>query len=186
MITRIFQCDIAGVCGYYKLYLDGREIVHVTSYSKNNTHLISPGYDATSNMTQRHVEYLEAHNKRRKKWHEMYNREYVPLTWSPQLAEESRLWAEQLLDDCDLDDIAHEPNVKEGENLGKNKGLVDEDGQLYSPESELLDYICILFHSIGILLISTRTFLFDSIMSFLLYSDCKELGRRRDWIVIPR
>jgi len=134
-------CDIAGVCGYYKLYLNGREIVHVTSYSKNNTHLISPGYDATSSMTQRHVEYLEAHNKRRKKWHEMYNREYVPLTWSPQLAEESKLWAEQLLDDCDSDNIEHEPNVKEGEILGRNKGLVDEDGQLYSPECELFRYI---------------------------------------------
>jgi len=146
-------CDIAGDCGYYKLYLDGREIVHVTSYSKNNTHLISPGYDATSSMTQRHVEYLEAHNKRRKKWHEMYNREYVPLTWSPQLAEESRLWAEQLLDDCDSDNIEHEPNVKEGENLGMNKGLIDEDGQLYSPERELFN---ILFHSIGILLSSSH------------------------------
>ena len=155
----------------------------MTSYSKNNTHLISPGYDATSSMTQRHVEYLEAHNKRRKKWHEMYNREYMPLSWSPQLAEESRLWAEQLLDDCDSDNIEHEPNVKEGENLSKNKGLIDEDGlgsgQLYSPERELHA----LFHSIGILL--TQTFLFDSILSFLLYSDCKELGRRRDWIVIP-
>ena len=137
-------CDISGVCGYYKLYLDGREIVHVTSYAKNNTHLISLGYDATSSMTQRHVEYLEAHNKRRKKWHEMYNREYVPLVWSPQLAEESRLWAEKLLNDCDSNDIEHEPNVKEGENLGKNKGFVDEDGQLYSPERELLDYIYII------------------------------------------
>jgi len=175
-------CDIAGVCGYYKLYLDGREIVHVTSYSKNNTHLISPGYDATSSMTQRQVEYLEAHNKRRKKWHEMYNREYVPLSWSPQLAEESRLWAEQLLVDCDSDNIEHEPNVKEGENLGKNKGLVGEDGQLYSPERELFRYICF------ILLVSSSShtnFLFDSNLSFRLYSDCKELGRRRDWIVIP-
>ena len=135
-------CDGSGVCGYYKLYLSGREIIHVTHYSRNNTHSIHVGYDPTTNMTQRHYEYLHAHNIRRQKWHGMYNKEYVPLVWSPRLAEDSLRWATQLLDECDSDDIQHEPGVMDGENLAKNKGLLEEDGnnwgQLYSADSECI------------------------------------------------
>lgn len=128
-------------CGYYKLYLDGKEIVHGSYYGTKNSHLINVGYNPTSGLTMRDVGYIRAHNSRRKKWHETYNVSFVPLRWSPKLAEESLNWAEALLDDCDIVDIEHEPNVYEGENLAKNKGAeYDQDGnpswgQLYDPEN---------------------------------------------------
>ena len=136
-------CDGSGMCGFYKLYLNGREIVHVNHYATNNTHHINVGYDPTEDMTMRDQLYLEAHNKRRQKWHEMYDKEYIPLIWSPKLAEESKRWAVKLLDECNSDDIEHEPGVSAGENLAKNRGPeTDEDdgspswGQLYSPDSK--------------------------------------------------
>lgn len=128
-----------GTRGYYKLYLEGKELVHVNHYALNNTHVINAGYDATSNMTERDELYLQAHNWRRKHWHESYNRTYVPLQWSPRLAEESLAWAAQLLDACDSNGIEHEPGVPEGENLAKNKGLLGVNntgwGQVYHPEN---------------------------------------------------
>jgi hypothetical protein len=127
-------------CGYYRLYLDGREIVDVSHYGESNAHAINVGYDPLPHMSDRHVEYLDAHNARRRSWHEMHDVSYVPLLWSPGLAEDSARWAEALLDDCDSDDIEHETGVMEGENLAKNKGYEYEDGvpswgQLYDPES---------------------------------------------------
>lgn len=135
-------CDYdRGICGYYKLYLDGREIAHVTHYGYNNTNVINVGFDPTPNMTTRHVEYLVAHNTRRREWHEKYNTSYVPLLWSPRLADDSLRWAVKLLDDCEVPGVEHEPGVAEGENLAKNLGLEYENGtaswgQLYPPESE--------------------------------------------------
>jgi hypothetical protein len=145
---------MAGACGYYKLYLDGREIIHVSYYGARNNHRINVGYDPTSSMSDREFEYLIAHNDRRKVWHETYNASYVPLLWSPMLAEEAATWAKELLSECDSDDIEHETGVLVGENLAKNKGYEVEDGvpswgQLYPPESAffvvpfffLLEYI---------------------------------------------
>ena len=130
----------ATTCGYYRLYLDGREIVDVSHYGASNAHSINVGYDPLPHMSDRHVGYLDAHNARRRSWHEMHGVSYVPLLWSPGLAEDSARWAEALLDDCDSDDIEHETGVMEGENLAKNKGYEYEDGvpswgQLYPPES---------------------------------------------------
>ena len=135
------QPDTGRRCGYYKLYLNGKVIVHASYYGTKNTHLINVGYDPASSLSSRDVQFLRAHNTRRRTWHEMYNVSYVPLRWSPMLAEESRIWAEALLDECDVNDIKHEPNVYEGENLAKNKGEeYDKDGkpswgQLYKPEN---------------------------------------------------
>ncbi|KAL7439291.1 hypothetical protein ACHAXH_004638, partial [Discostella pseudostelligera] len=134
-------CDYdRGICGYYKLYLDGREIVHVTHYGYNNTNAINVGFDPTPSMTTRHMEYLVAHNIRRREWHEKYNTSYVPLLWSPRLADDSLRWALKLLDDCEVPGVEHEPGVAEGENLAKNLGLEYENGtaswgQLYPPEN---------------------------------------------------
>lgn len=135
------QPDTGRKCGYYKLYLNGKVIVHGFYYGTKNTHLINVGYDPSSSLSSRDVQFLRAHNTRRRTWHESYNVSYVPLRWSPMLAEESRVWAEVLLDECDLPDIQHEPNVYMGENLAKNKGEeYDKDGvpswgQLYNPEN---------------------------------------------------
>ena len=131
-----FGGGLAGI-RYYKIYLDGREIMHVNHYSKSNTHLINVWYDPTSShMTQRNVEYLHAHSKQRRKWHDMYNVLYVPLSWSPKLTDDSSRWPNELLNVCDLDEIKHKIGSRRGD-LAKNKGLVKEDGtgwgQLYIP-----------------------------------------------------
>ena len=57
---------------------------------------------------------LEAHNVRRKDWHERHNKEYVPMVWSMELASDAQSWAEALLNDCDIDGISHESDVEEG------------------------------------------------------------------------
>ena len=59
----------------------------------------------------------------------MHNVSYVPLQWSPKLAEMSLKWANELLNDCDSTGIEHEPGVAEGENLAKNHGNYGEWGQ---------------------------------------------------------
>ena len=121
--------------GFYSIFLDNVRMVHVTHFNENMTNVINVGYDPTPVMTERDHEYLHAHNKRRQKWHEMYNTSYVPLQWSPKLAEESLVWANELLKDCDSVGIEHEPGIGYGENLAKNHGNYDDWGQLYPPEN---------------------------------------------------
>ena len=126
-------CDTSQ-CGYYKIFLGGRELVHVNRYGYNNTHLINVGFDPTPGMSDRDRKYLHAHNKRRAYWHRFYDRPYQSLQWSPSLAADSARWATELLGACDNDGIEHEPNVVHGENLAKNLGLVEDFGQLYDPD----------------------------------------------------
>eukprot|EP00956_Cyclotella_meneghiniana_P025942 scaffold55148_cov49-Cyclotella_meneghiniana.AAC.11 len=121
--------------GYYTIFLDNVKVVHVTHFADTIENVINVGYDPNPVMTERDHAYLIAHNKRRKKWHEMHNVSYVPLQWSPKLAEMSLKWANELLDDCDSTGIEHEPGVAEGENLAKNHGNYGEWGQLYPPEN---------------------------------------------------
>ena len=45
-------------------------------------------------MTDRDQEWLESHNSRRQYWHELYNKTYVPLSWSNSLSDEAKVWAE--------------------------------------------------------------------------------------------
>mmetsp|Transcript_31299 Transcript_31299/g.65438 ORF Transcript_31299/g.65438 Transcript_31299/m.65438 type:complete len:619 (-) Transcript_31299:195-2051(-) len=121
--------------GFVKAYLDDREIMYVTSFGKSMTEIINVGFDFAPNMTTRELLYLEAHNRRRKEWHESNNVTYVPLFWSPQLAEEARIWAEELLVNCSSHGIEHEKGVEEGENLAKNVGRDLTWGQLYPPNN---------------------------------------------------
>ena len=65
--------------------------------------------------------------------HEQYGKQYVPLKWSKALADESRLWAEQLAEDCDL---YHDPNTNHGENIALNYGW-DEYSTRRSTENVL-------------------------------------------------
>ncbi|KAL3770571.1 hypothetical protein ACHAWO_000931 [Cyclotella atomus] len=127
-----------GVCcaygdGHIRVLLDDREVLHNEFFKKMFTQTLKVGYDPTVGMTEREALYLDAHNTRRKEWHESNNVSYVPLTWSHQLAFEARLWAEKLLVNCSIAGIEHEHNVTEGENLAKNVGLEETWGQLYPP-----------------------------------------------------
>eukprot|EP00569_Conticribra_weissflogii_P001865 CAMPEP_0171351138 /NCGR_PEP_ID=MMETSP0878-20121228/38246_1 /TAXON_ID=67004 /ORGANISM="Thalassiosira weissflogii, Strain CCMP1336" /LENGTH=505 /DNA_ID=CAMNT_0011856309 /DNA_START=136 /DNA_END=1653 /DNA_ORIENTATION=- len=129
-----------GICcffgnGYFKIYLDDREIIHVNHFAHNSTQLINIGHDPKPSMTQRDIEYLLAHNKRRRTFHEIHNKTYMPLQWSHGLAEEARTWAYKLLNGCNTSNIEHEPGVQEGENLAKNVGNFAEWGKLYPPEN---------------------------------------------------
>lgn len=131
-----------GICcaygdGYVKVKLDNREVMHVKSYGKVMSEILNIGYDPNLVMTERDYLYLEAHNSRRTAWYEASGLTDVPLTWSPMLAEQSRVWAEKLLVNCSGAGIEHEDGVPHGENLAKNTGTVNADGkgwgQLYPP-----------------------------------------------------
>lgn len=94
----------------------------------------SSSYEAS--MSDRDHEWLTAHNLRRKRYHEEFGKSYVPLKWSPTLAEEAKDYAIELLAGCDHEGILHEQNVGEGENLAKNAGEGNW-GNLYPADSIL-------------------------------------------------
>ena len=121
--------------GFFRVRIDGREVLNGGSYNENVTAPINVGYDPSGWMTERDVLYLEAHNVRRREWHERYNLTYVPLSHSPGLARTSKAWAEELLHSCEVVGIEHEDNNPYGENLAKNTGNPDTWGQLYPPDN---------------------------------------------------
>ena len=116
-----------------RVLLDDREVLYSKFFKRIFTQVLKVGYDPIPGMTVRDGLYLEAHNTRRKEWHESNNVSYVPLVWSHQLAFESRIWAEKLLVNCSQAGIEHEPYVQDGENLAKNVGKEESWGQLYPP-----------------------------------------------------
>ena len=84
--------------------------------------------------------WLLAHNVRRKKYHEQWGKTYVPLKWSPMLANQARQWANKLLDLCDEVHVPHEPGIREGENMAKNIGSGD-NGELKTPDQVLNKWV---------------------------------------------
>ncbi|KAL7510776.1 hypothetical protein ACHAXN_007717 [Cyclotella atomus] len=124
-----------GICcaygtGFVKISINEKEVLYFKSFGKQVSETLNIGFYPSINMTKRHRQYLKEHNKRRQEWHELNNVSYVPLAWSPALAEESRVYAVKLLDACNTKGILHEPGVSFGENLAKNKGKRGW-GQLY-------------------------------------------------------
>eukprot|EP00571_Detonula_confervacea_P016884 CAMPEP_0172301674 /NCGR_PEP_ID=MMETSP1058-20130122/3517_1 /TAXON_ID=83371 /ORGANISM="Detonula confervacea, Strain CCMP 353" /LENGTH=566 /DNA_ID=CAMNT_0013011885 /DNA_START=96 /DNA_END=1796 /DNA_ORIENTATION=- len=119
-----------GICcqqgdGRYELYMDGELMVYGSEYiyGKKRSHVINVGYYTQLNqMSQREIQYLNCHNWRRKKYHERYGAQYVPLKYDLSLAEDAKSWATKLLDECSVNGIKHEPGAEQGENLAKNKG----------------------------------------------------------------
>jgi len=69
-------------------------------------------------------QFLEAHNKRRKQFHEDYGVSFVPLKHSPGLKQQSRRWARKLVNRvCSGEgNIYHDPNNRYGENIASNQG----------------------------------------------------------------
>ena len=134
-------CCSSGSNGWYALSLNGQEIIRGGYYLKEISYDILVGNYAQ--MSERDEQWLEAHNSRRKIWHEQYGETYVPLRWSTTLASDAKSWATQLLSDCDLDGIAHESNVEEGENLAKNKSSRGNRGMgiLYPPDNILQRWV---------------------------------------------
>ncbi|KAL7537357.1 hypothetical protein ACHAXR_007764 [Thalassiosira sp. AJA248-18] len=126
--------------GNFAVELDGKELIRGShfQFTKSFNIQINPSFRA--NMSPRDMDWLVAHNDRRKKYHEQWGASYVPLKWSPQLAAESKLWAEKLLDDCDMSGIEHEKGVLDGENLAKNRGS-GKFGELYPTENILTRWV---------------------------------------------
>jgi len=120
--------------GFFRILLDDQLVLNGGSYNENVTATINVGYRPDGSMSDRDFQYLEAHNSRRKAWHERYNVTYVPIKYSPALAEDARLWAEELLHACGIVGIEHEDRNPYGENLAKNTGMPETWGQLYHPD----------------------------------------------------
>lgn len=116
------HCNLHQGNGHYVIYLDGREIIKGSrlQFQKKHTIQVDPRYE--DEMSERDSDWLRSHNERRKKYHEEFGASYVPLQWSPKLAEQAKTWAVKLLDHCHVGGLQHEQNVAEGENLAKNMG----------------------------------------------------------------
>jgi len=111
--------------GFYKIYIDNQRILYRSDFSfgSQDTHNVVVGYyTRLNNLGERQKQYLSGHNWRRKKYHERYGRMYEPLRYDLVLQQHAQKWANQLLNDCHLDGIKHEPGIGEGENLAKNMG----------------------------------------------------------------
>ncbi|KAL9184357.1 hypothetical protein ACHAXT_002443 [Thalassiosira profunda] len=127
-------CCNNGREGWYTVSLDGRELIRGAYYMRQVRYDIIVGYDWSATMSERDGEWLEAHNSRRKTWHERYGETYIPLMWSQELANDAQSWANDLLNDCEIPGISHESDVEEGENLAKNKATAPGGmGKLYPP-----------------------------------------------------
>ena len=136
-------CCSNGSDGWYRVYLDNEEIFRGGWYRQEISHDILVGFDWESTMNERDQEWLVAHNIRREDWHQRNNGlpGYVPLKWSTELAKDAQSWADELLDDCDQEGIAHESDVEEGENLAKNFGNGGQWAGLYPPENILKRWV---------------------------------------------
>jgi len=96
-----------------------------------------------SGLTLREEQWLDGHNVRRKKWHEMHKKQYKPLKWSEGLKDMAQKYADELASDCG--DTVHDPNREGyGENLASNTGFDTGHGswgELKSVESVMTRYV---------------------------------------------
>jgi hypothetical protein len=81
--------------GFYAVEVDGEEVMFD---HKSKSYLINVGIEPT--MTNRDKEWLEAHNTRRKTFHEAQGKKYNPLVWSTELAEAASNWVDELMIMC--------------------------------------------------------------------------------------
>jgi len=70
----------------------------------------------------RDEEWLDSHNRRRRKWHEDNGKGYVPLQWSSALKEDAFAWAQYLVD---TNQFKHDKGPF-GENIAMNSGSVKQ------------------------------------------------------------
>mmetsp|Transcript_12088 Transcript_12088/g.18222 ORF Transcript_12088/g.18222 Transcript_12088/m.18222 type:complete len:282 (+) Transcript_12088:3-848(+) len=124
--------DIDGVCcqhgqGFFKLIVNGKELLKGGSFTKSIDHDFQLGFDWISSMSERDCEWWWAHDYRRRDWHtrcypgQYCNKTYRHLKWSPALKADAQVYANKLLDSCGLTGIKHD-ETDQGENLAKNKG----------------------------------------------------------------
>ncbi|KAL7462061.1 hypothetical protein ACHAXS_002462 [Conticribra weissflogii] len=119
--------DFDGICcrygnGYFKISLDGTEVVKGDYFIGSKSYTIKVGFNYQSGMSARDKEWLNAHNSRRRTHHKKAGKTVRNLKWSSTLANDAKKWANSLLSDCNNSGIKHEKNIEAGENLAKNKG----------------------------------------------------------------
>lgn len=133
--------DIDGVCcrhgeGYFKLIVNGEELLGGGSFFQSAAHDFQLGFDWLSTMTERDCEWYHAHDYRRRDWHtrcyegKYCRKAYRRLRWSPALKADAEDYARRLLDTCDTVGIEHD-DTDQGENMAKNKGHAATWGKLY-------------------------------------------------------
>ena len=97
----------------------------------------------SSGLTLREEQWLDGHNIRRKKWHEMYGKKYKPLKWSEGLKDMAQEYADKLASVCG--ETVHDENRGGyGENLASNTGFDNgygSWGELKSVESVMRRYV---------------------------------------------
>ncbi|KAL3760601.1 hypothetical protein ACHAWU_006719 [Discostella pseudostelligera] len=89
--------------------------------SNKITHLINT---TLPELSERSLDWLNSHNKRRLYWHTYYNASYIPLQWSDALQADAKVWADTLLDSCTVG-MYHDPQKIYGENAAGNSGSGD-------------------------------------------------------------
>mmetsp|Transcript_17498 Transcript_17498/g.27437 ORF Transcript_17498/g.27437 Transcript_17498/m.27437 type:complete len:499 (-) Transcript_17498:152-1648(-) len=124
-------------CGKFKFYMENsqRQWKELVGACKVGRTMSWHFHTKNVSMTQREVEWLEAHNERRQKyWYNGStiknngNPHYVPQVWDPELAAAATEYAEELLDGCESDEMLHDPSRNgQGENMAKNRGTPGTD-----------------------------------------------------------
>ena len=107
-----------GICckdgkGSYSIKLDGDEIISGGYFTeKAKTYDILAGYEQDMSVIDK--VWLEGHNSRREAFHQEHGKQYRPLKWSQELANDASQWVDKMLPTCKE---LREPNLEEGENM---------------------------------------------------------------------
>jgi len=136
--------DLDGICcrhgqGFFKLVVDGQELLGGGSFTKSVDHDFQLGFDWIGSMKERDCEWWWAHDYRRRDWHtrcyagQYCGKTYRHLRWSPALKADAREYANELLKTCATSGIKHAA-TDQGENLAKNKGK-GSWGRLYDADA---------------------------------------------------
>jgi hypothetical protein len=92
-------CCTDGNTGKYVVDINGHVILVGGRFkAKNVTHGIIVGYNA--NLTDKDQAFLDAHNERRKKYHELKGVSYRPMAWSPDLAAGASKYVDEAVKTC--------------------------------------------------------------------------------------
>lgn len=127
--------DNDGICcqngkGWYRMYVNGVSVISGGYFIGSKTHTIKVGTNWQSRMSARALEWLNAHNSRRRKYNGGAG--YVALRWSTTLASDAKNYAESLGNNCKNGKLVHAKGIQDGENLAKNQGGGTWGGQYAS------------------------------------------------------
>jgi hypothetical protein len=92
-------CCTDGNTGKYTVDIDGQVVLVGGRFKSNEVrHGITVGYNA--NMSEQDQSFLDAHNQRRQKFHELKGVSYRPMAWSPDLAAGASKFVDEAVKTC--------------------------------------------------------------------------------------